>query len=704
MPAPQKLASGELAWRFDAALPHRYGDIGWTDRGLVANGGWYPQPIYADGTLPIFDWQVTVHLPPERVGTLNAAAGSGTLTARQRADRVALSVFRQGVISEPVAGLRLLEHRRAEPGLARWLQEVWPEGAPAPHPEGSAGAAPLLIVEIGGYEQLATAGPGVVFLSDLAGRLSGGLRALHEPALRERAIEATLQDQGGWWAALEAAAMSPDGAGRVEQVLGWFSWNPVIDALLTDGTLPFYADIFREPRLPPPGVTRIVPPRTAPASAWAQAAGWIGRPLPELSPAPPPEPQPADPRAIPAWIAQNLPPAVVEGWGQPWPPGPAQNYRLIRTPEGLRAVRDAPPDAPAEIVSILTGGRDGEQTTVWVAGPGPAALDLPSGPARIDPDRLTVQSATADDHWPARFRLVAYGWVSGISLTALDADVFGQVMIRRDGDTRHLWYLALSHDQQDQIALIPGYSYAFGPLMDRRYRPGRLGLSASASLLDPGFRPTGAGAVALGLSTRISWDSRDEVHGQRLGLAVGVGTVPAETGLDALDARWLSLAGSAIQYVPLHPRHVLALRLSGGLASGEVEHRLLPLGGAGGVRAVPESAAVGHGLFVGSLEYRWALLRHASLPLGFGWLSGLQVCPGVDYGLLSGAVADPADPLTPAPDGVPSATGLSLTVLPVADLLGASPNALAITLAWPIQSEGIAGEGVQVYIDFGLSF
>jgi hypothetical protein len=141
---------------------------------------------------------------------------------------------------------------------------------------------------------------------------------------------------------------------------------------------------------------------------------------------------------------------------------------------------------------------------------------------------------------------------------------------------------------------------------------------------------------------------------------------------------------------------MLALRLTTGVASGQVEHRLLPLGGGGALRSLPEDLVVGNVLLCGNLEYRATLLHHLSVPLGIGWLSDVQLVPGVEAGQLWRTDATVGKSY--------AATGVSLGGFVVVDLLGADPTLVGLTLARPLVLSHIATEGFQVYAEFEHPF
>jgi hypothetical protein len=215
-------------------------------------------------------------------------------------------------------------------------------------------------------------------------------------------------------------------------------------------------------------------------------------------------------------------------------------------------------------------------------------------------------------------------------------------------------------------------------------------VSGGPALLDPGFRPTDSGAVAIGAGAGYSWDTRHgelSFQGHRYGVGVGGGFVPGS------DEVWGSVGVSGVQLVPLHPRAILAIRGKGGWASGDVEHRLLTLGGADDVRSIAEVAVVGNTRVVGNLEARLAVLRYTSVPLvGLAWLSEVQLAPGIE----AGAVWR---------DGQrSSAVGTTLGVHGVFDGFGARPTFFGVNLSYPLRTEGFAATGAQLFVDFEQAF
>ena len=95
---------GPDRWRFTTSLPRRYGDLGWTREGLMANGGWYPQPVRPDDPLPVFEWTVTLNLPADASGAVGNVAGTDQLLWRGVTERVSIGVLRRGRITRLEGG------------------------------------------------------------------------------------------------------------------------------------------------------------------------------------------------------------------------------------------------------------------------------------------------------------------------------------------------------------------------------------------------------------------------------------------------------------------------------------------------------------------------------------------------------------------------------------------------------------------------
>lgn len=664
----EPVAPGE--WRFTARLPRRYGDVGGTRDGLRANGGWYPQPVDPSGRPRVADWEVRVTGGATLV--LNGAVGEGEVRWAGRSDRAALAVV-PGAAHADGDGWTWIEPGRAEPRARERLAETL-DGL---------GVEGLVVVVGPDFERVARAAPGMVYLSERAFRLSGPLWRFHLTATREAALTAGVPVEEAWdrafvGAARAAALPTPD----VRRALGWASWIPVVDALLYDGTLPYYGDLFDEawpttatlddgldPRPPARAVARQVDAAAGPGAALALAERRVaGAPLPEAA------------------LAAGLDARWVASWSSP--PLEGVDYRARVQGRTVRVTRIAPAEAPPEPVEILV---DDEPVPAHWLGPGPAVetFTLAEPPRRVavDPEGHLRDADRANDRWPSRWTTTLSGGLYDLSITDLSFSLVGVAAIRRQNDSHNVYVLGAEHDPQDLIGLSATWVHYVGPALDRQRRVHRFAVGGSTSLLDPAFRPTDDGTLAVGGGVAWAWDTREGDHayrGHKLWAGVGAGAIPGSPD------RWASAGGGGVVLVPLHPRHVLALQGKAGWASGDVGHRLLTLGGATDVRAYPVDAEVVNLRLLGSAEYRWSPLRHASLPLPLMWLDEVQLAPGVDVG-------------QGWRDGEPLlATGATLGVHTVVDLVGARPVFTGVTVAVP--AGPLEGGGPQVYLEFSQPF
>lgn len=683
---------GPARWQFYAILPRRYDAAGKVPgRGLFMNGLWHPQPVTASGAEPV-DWQVILSLPEGTTGVLNDAVGSGTLFWTGRAERLSLAVLPHARVRQvPIAAgsLTLIDQgppmRRRERRLGSLLEEAWP-GPGLPH---------LVVVETPSRRRLARAGPGVLFLSDRALRLTGVFWHYHAAAVRLGLLEAGLDIEDPWARRIAAAALAsranendPD----LHHLLGWFSWIPQIDSLLYDGRLPFYSDAFGEL--------------------------WPGDPvhddLLEMSGASTPG------RAVAAWLDQRFGAGTAGSLADDLLTGLSLRTALeeaglpVEIEQDWRAVAAAPlhlevshgeegwraePSKGAETewkgipvqMSI-----DGE-TLAWVAGedPEPWTTQQEERPRkiRLDPGGALPPQDRTDDRWPSRWTAVTAFFPYELTLQQGRFSALAAISIRRQYDSRWRYDFAVETDPEDLVSLDVGVVRYLGPLLDRRSRPFRIWAGVQGSLLDPDFRPTDSGKTTLGAYVGGAWETRvdDDMprRGHRLSFSTAGGMVPGA------DAPWATFSLGGVGLAPLGPRLVLAGRGNLGLAAGEVAHRQLQLGGGGNVQGLAANDALGTRKAVGALELRWVALHNMSLPLPLMWLSEVQLSGGLDAGLIDGG------------DGRAAAVAWSGGLIFVADLFGARPTLLGAGVARPIRTwpDGLAQtEAPQIYIRMTQGF
>lgn len=711
---PDDMGRGLMAWQADPShpeivsfttrLPTRYGPTGAWGGALLADGAWLPVVTSGADAPEVLDWDVRVRAPSGARVVVNGATdddGDGVVSWRGRADRVALAVLGPSEgddgapVVEEIEGVRVLGVRPMSPARRRWLAEAI-RGAGVVR-----GARDVMIVRIADFERLARPAPGLVFLSERAFRVTGPVAAYHLGAVRRALVAAAVPLADGQQRDFVAAPRSstiPSNA-DASRLLRWFAWNPVVEAILHDGTLPFYADVFGVPCGAPAGAAEAMDPRPCGASIARQLDTLRGPGSAAIA-----SDLLLDGANWPdVMAALGVPAEVAAAWQKARPV--SQDYRVVGFgTDAAHVAREAPAAAPAEVVVVRVDGADAP----WIAGPGPDAYPVPSDArsVRVDPDGSVAEVDRGDDAAPARWSVLASGFVSGLSPTQRNADVSLDLAWRRTGGTRGLSFASLGHDARDLVSVSLGHTWTVGPLVDRRLRAHRLTVYGGPSLLDPAFRATGSGeasafgatcgsAWALDGAFGWTWDTRTDrfapLDGHRVSASLGGGFVPNVAG----DADpYGTLGASAVLVRASHPRVVWVGRVRGGAATGDVEHRLLQLGGASDVRALANDAFVGNARVVAGGELRLVALRNVSVPGPLGWLSELHVTPGLDLGIAWRA-ADEAGAW---------AAGATLGVHGAFDVLGARPSYGGVTVAIPVDGTAAPGRPAQVYLDLGHPF
>lgn len=687
-----------LEWQFLTHLPHRYGDVGWTGelrRGragppdveaVQANGGWYPQ-LLDDGHVVTATWDVTVTAQDTDVLILNGTVGTGTVRWTGDSDRAALSVIPEGrVHHDPGSALTFVDTPGPTPSshaLGRRLLQASADAVGE--------ITPLTIVQTSDLLHLVRPAPGMVYLSDHTFRLLWLFRPYHLRAVRQAMVEATTPLPSGWDRAFVADAWARSlPAPDLRKTLGWLTWNPVVDALLNDGTLPFYGDLFSETFVDDPELLDLFDGRTparaasrqlddllGPGAALAESHRMLGGPEPD-----------------------RVPPELRAGWHARYDPD--QDYDIVvERGKPVAVVRTGgargswtPPVPPTEVVTLTTD----KTTTAWLSA-GPGTLPLPDAKSvRIDAPGHVDEANRANNRWPGRWDVILSGGIDGLSPTQSNINLWGDLLLRPHGDTHNRALGVLEHDEQDVISASVGYVYSFGPLINRQTRTNHLVALVDGSWLDPSFRPTTSGFIAVGGYVSYASETRlddAQLSGHRYAAQVSGGFVPGSTD------RWASVGASATQLVELAPRHVLALRAKAAWASGEVEHRLLTLGGASDLRSVPTARYLGNEKLIANLEHRVAVFRHAQIPLPLVWATELQLAPGIEWG--SVWANDGSDAM---------ALGASLGIHTITDAFGVRPMLFGVTLASPLWTHTVGDReppldpvhDMQVYLDFTQGF
>ncbi len=675
---------------FEASVPDRYGAVGRVPgSGLFLNGGWYPQPVDVEGHLPELSWSVSVRLPLDMVGAVGSTAGEGLLRWDGRGERVGLAVVPGGRVErlETTVGSVALVSRRGFTGarkrwLTRSLEAAWPAQVPLD----------LVLADAPLMRRLVRPGPGLLFLSSRAFRVSPGLKHLHRLSVTRGLLEAGLHGRlpAQNERALVAAALADQAlveAPTARGLLRWVSWLPQIDELLYSGSVPYVADVMGEPW---PGDTlqddllELLDPRLPGAVVAARMRARGAEPVS---------------LALGLLDASSAAPAL--------PPvryaAADQDYRLEVGPEGIRVVRDAPAVAPPEPVVLSV---DGERMLLeFEGGPGAQAVQPAEPPDRvaIDPDGLLRQADRANDRWPTRWTTVVSAFPTVWNLSSGRLEGYLALRFRRQHDTRWYYDTFLFRDEVDEVGFQGSVGRSWGPLQDRRWRPFRLRVWASAALLDPDFRPTDRGKVAVDLGATWVWDTQVDwifpLRGHQLLLAANGGFVPSG------DQRWASVGAMLGGVHAPHPRVAFAGQLRGGSSWGEVEHRLEVLGGVHNLRSIPVDLAVGDTRAVARGELRVAPLRHVSVPLGFAWLDEVQLAGGLEGGVLRGATVEESYGPTPT-DGIAAAVGWTASSFVVLDVLGGQPALAGLLLAGPLvtEPEWIGEQAPSLYLMWEQAF
>lgn len=694
-------------WRFISVLPRRtdaHGKV--PGHGLFEDGSWYPQPL-VQGRLPLVDWDARISIPAGSTGVLNstvlddhgADTTDGKLHYDGQAERLALAVLPHGRATTwdlPAGQVVIVDdgprRRRRDRRVVDALAAAWP----------GPGAPRVVVVEAPARRRLVRPGPGVLFLSDRAFRLTGPLWRYHRAAVERGLLAAGLPITDPWlrgFAAHEVVARLDTGR-NPRELLGWLSWLPEIDTLLYDGDLPFYGEVFDEAWPSDPvadDFLDLFSPQTPPAVV----AHRIDQRFGDGTAARIADPLLSDIPLTAALAGAGVPRSLFDAWRQA-PVEQELRVDVRRSSEGFVVVadRDAGPDAPAEPVVVEI---DGEQQ-IWEAGPGTDQLriELHQRPRQVqlDPDG-DVRQQRAGDRWPRRWTATVSFFPSELAATEGRLSAIADVILRKQYDTRWLFDIGLATDPEDLLRLSLGTIHYRGPLSNRRRRPIRLWAYADLALLDPDFRPTDGATMALGGNIGAAWETRVDrdqpMRGHRLSASVDGGVLPA-TG----DA-WGALRTAATGVTPLSGRLAMAGRLRLGLAEGGVEHRLLSLGGSSALRGLPFDAAVGDRLAVGSVEMRWQALRGASIPLPLSWGSDLQLSAGLDAGTMGGARLAADDAPLDALHGVGWALGVGGSI----DFLGARPTYGGVTVARPLWTSSAVDGGTawpEIYLQLDGAF
>jgi hypothetical protein len=678
--APGRGSRGEMTWAkdgedciaFQTRLPERYGAMGGLEgRGLWANGGWYPQPVRGDSAPPV-NWQVELVGPEGAVLVVNDAVGQGAVQWTGQAFRVAISVLKDGEIKtlsesglETVLVSERQQARPLEEELSRLAQAAWTLEQP--------GRVVVVVAPL--YRRLVRAGPGVLFVSELAFRVSPSLHRYHRAPVAQGLLEAALPLSDPWHRAMAAealgqAAAESVNAGERQGLLDRLGL-PGAHTLLYDGRTLFLSDVFGEALQSDPLADDLLE-RVRPRVPGALVAHWVRSMAGEAAAEGIAQDLLAGESLPDAFVAQGLDGELAVAWQAPMPahdlilavePGVEPRLWMER-----RVEEDA---APVPVVVDVDGERE-----VWLTDVGPdwriQAYDEKVRRVWIDPDRHVPQVDRANDRWPRGVSLIPGIYLGGIHLTERRFEGVAWTTIRRPYNTHRLAQVVVVHDARSVVSLETLLARYVGPYRDRMRREHLVWLSGAGGLLEEEYRPTEEALFHVDLGVGYAWDTRVTPYfpekGRRLWIDGGGGMVPES------DSFWLRGRLGARGVRAVHPRHAFAGRASFGWMRGNLTHRMLGMGGSGGLTSVPSSEVLGRRRASLAGEYRVLAARNLSLHVPFWWITDVQLSAGVEAGWL-----DEEDLLDPIGGvvGVGGTLGLSV----VADTLGIRPALGGITVS-----------------------
>lgn len=676
------------SWWFYAILPRRLEDVGSTHRGLFANGAWYPQPVFADG-LHTAAWDVTVHLPEGAVGAVGDVADGGVVRWQGAGERASLAVSYGRITALDEDGLHLdviTRHKPRRVVMRRLANEITRARPADVVWHGVVAQAPL-------RRRLARPGVGLTYISDRAWRVSRPFQRFHDVAVTRAVVSGLTEVADPYARDLASSAISWHYAQKragldADTITGIGSFVPRLNAIRYDARLPFWADVLESAY---PGdpladdlVERFDPHEPGSAVIAQLADGWGANSVTTLGQALVRGHTVADAASLAGvpgeWLLARSAPL------------PARDLVLEvdKNAGEYRVLRSAPFDAPMEPVVV----RVGDTPSVWRLGPGPDVRreEFTGGPIVVDPQHHVLQRSRVGDRWPERLDPTVAAWVTGIDPrhAVLEAGVYGT--LRRTYATRFLAIGELYTDRRTRFGGELGAIFKLGPLVDGVSRRQQITITAGPAWFDPRYVPVER-TFALGAGIAWRYDSRDDdffpLNGLRLAASVDGGLLPSGS------SRWGTARASLGGVIPVVPRFVLAAETSAGVATGSVEHRLLPLGGEGGLRSVPAELAIGTQRGIARFELRAAPIRGANVPLGLWWATELQLTAGGEVGTV----------LTPT--GRVSAAGATAGVAAVVDWFGIEPALIGVTGGWRVWHQGLNAENSavpEVWLRFGQAF
>jgi hypothetical protein len=322
-------------------------------------------------------------------------------------------------------------------------------------------------------------------------------------------------------------------------------------------------------------------------------------------------------------------------WSQWLGPRPRINYRLVGVkvtdrPTGVgvhvtvQIAREG--DDVLEPVEVRVEDKDGGvRSLVWNARGASTTLetDLPAGlkSVEVDPRARLLETALGslkrsddpryDNREPRRWRFIYQGFGALLNITQTKASFEAAFTLKPQHDLRHAILLRAYHTEAVTAGVGGAYNWFFGQQADRNRTTSALGVSLSASRLDPSFglQPgeVGQPGYRVGMGVGIDHDTRSYFIDpwRAVGFNAGVGGSLTLLG----DGRQLAqVAGSveALRLFELLPGHVLAVNVSSAATFGKLELRsqMTSASGLSGLRGYLPSDLLARANVVGRIQLR----------------------------------------------------------------------------------------------------
>lgn len=644
---------------FESHLPERrFGDIGaWRKRALFANGTWYPQPL-VDGRPPQLDWTVSVDLPAASLGVVSNRIGIEQVRWSGQSERVPLAVRQRWSLDVIEGG----DHRVISVGPPgrrrhrRWQREPFHVRMK------SLLSSDVVAVEAPLRRRMVRPAMGMVYISDRTWRLTPGLAQFHDASVIEAVAQSTAPGPDYQMRMLDGAlrARSMD-LPRADELLKYFRWNPVVDAVLNDRRMPFWSEIFRAAHHVDPLKDDLME-RYAPHGPIGALADQIKAISPDI-----------DSFETASQDAQVA--SMIIAWQAPYQ---QQDLVLTVNDDAIVVDRLTSAEAPPEVLEVSIDGRS--EVRRLPAGPSQVSIALTEPPKRVivDANQTIAQTDRAGDAWPRRSTVLAAAWIDSVNLTEGFFQGHASAWRRGKDDVRTTVYGWLQADQRDYPALTLGGIHRRGPAQDGLNRPHRFALTLTGGWTHPRFSPDERAVFSLRAGLGYTWDTRISalfpIRGHRISIGGSTGYTPADR--EPWGRAYLTAGG----IVSPHPRVALVGRSSIAVAAGRSESQLLWLGGPGAGVSLRPGTAFGTHRAVAEGEVRWEVVRDASIPLaGIAWLSAVQVTAGSEWVSFQQTEADWAH-----------LYGITVGASLVGDLLGAKPGLMGVTVGVPAWTRGLA--------------